>query len=121
MSGIVTSLGVWTWWILGIVLLALEVFAPGNVLVWFGIAAILTGVLALFVELTWQTEALVFVVLAVVLAIAGRRIAGTGIPIRPTAGASSISWISQRRPASCRFPLSTWMSRLRTWLTSSST
>jgi inner membrane protein len=73
MPGIVTSLGVWTWWILGIVLLALEVFAPGNVLVWFGIAAILTGILALFVDLTWQTEALVFVVLAVVLAIAGRR------------------------------------------------
>ena len=73
MSGIVTSLGVWTWWILGIVLLALEVFAPGNVLVWFGIAAILTGILGFFVELPWQTEALVFVVLAVVLALAGRR------------------------------------------------
>ncbi len=73
MSGLVPSLGVWTWWILGVVLLALEVFAPGNVFVWFGVAAILTGALALFVDLPWQTEALVFVVLAVLLAIAGRR------------------------------------------------
>jgi membrane protein implicated in regulation of membrane protease activity len=73
MSGIVSSLGVWTWWILGVALLALEVFAPGNVFVWFGIAAILTGILGFFVELPWQTEALVFVVLAVILAIAGRR------------------------------------------------
>jgi membrane protein implicated in regulation of membrane protease activity len=73
MSGLVTSLGVWTWWILGVVLLALEVFAPGNVFVWFGVAAILTGALAFFVDLPWQTEALVFVVLAVLLAIAGRR------------------------------------------------
>jgi membrane protein implicated in regulation of membrane protease activity len=73
MLGIVSSLGVWTWWILGVVLLALELFAPGNVFVWFGIAAILTGILGFFVTLPWQTEALVFVVLAVVLAIAGRR------------------------------------------------
>jgi membrane protein implicated in regulation of membrane protease activity len=73
MSGIVSSLGVWTWWILGVVLLALEVLAPGNVFVWFGIAAILTGILAFFVDLAWQTEALIFVALAVVLAIAGRR------------------------------------------------
>jgi membrane protein implicated in regulation of membrane protease activity len=73
MSGIVSSLGVWTWWILGVALLALEVLAPGNVFVWFGIAAILTGILAFFVDLPWQTEALIFVALAVVLAIAGRR------------------------------------------------
>jgi membrane protein implicated in regulation of membrane protease activity len=73
MLGIVSSLGVWTWWIVGVALLALEVFAPGNVFVWFGVAAILTGILAAFVELPWQTEALIFVVLAVLLAIAGRR------------------------------------------------
>ena len=73
MSGIVSSLGVWTWWILGVVLLALEVLAPGNVFVWFGIAAILTGILAFFVDLPWQTEALIFVALALVLAIVGRR------------------------------------------------
>jgi membrane protein implicated in regulation of membrane protease activity len=70
---LVNSLGAWTWLIAGVILLGLEIFAPGNVFVWFGIAAILTGILALAVDLPWQTEALVFVILAVVLAIAGRR------------------------------------------------
>jgi membrane protein implicated in regulation of membrane protease activity len=72
-ANLASSLGVWTWWILGVVLLALEIFAPGNVLVWFGIAAIVTGILAFFVELPWQTEALIFVALAVVMALVGRR------------------------------------------------
>jgi len=31
------------WWIAGLVLLGLELLVPGNVLVWFGIAAMLTG------------------------------------------------------------------------------
>lgn len=66
------SLGAWTWMILGVALLALEIFAPGNVFVWFGVAAIATGVLAFVVDLPWQTESLVFVALAVVLAIVGR-------------------------------------------------
>jgi membrane protein implicated in regulation of membrane protease activity len=70
---LVSSLGPWTWWIVGVILLGLEIFAPGNVFVWFGIAAILTGALALAVDLPWQTEALIFVVLSVALAVAGRR------------------------------------------------
>jgi membrane protein implicated in regulation of membrane protease activity len=69
---LIGSLGAWTWMIIGVVLLALEIFAPGNVFVWFGVAAIATGLLAFAVELPWQTEALVFVALAVLLAIVGR-------------------------------------------------
>jgi membrane protein implicated in regulation of membrane protease activity len=67
------QLGPWSWLIIGAVLLALELAAPGNVFVWFGIAAMLTGVLDLFTELSWQIDLLVFVVLAAVLAVAGRR------------------------------------------------
>ena len=39
---IVTELGPWAWWVLGIVLLILEVLLPGVFLVWIGIAAIVT-------------------------------------------------------------------------------
>jgi membrane protein implicated in regulation of membrane protease activity len=68
------SLGVWNWFIAGVILLALEILAPGNVFIWFGIAAILTGVLAVLVaDFAWQFQLIVFVVLAVVLAFAGRR------------------------------------------------
>ena len=69
----IEGLGAWAWWVLGAVLLAIEVFAPGNVFVWFGVAAILTGTLALFTELSWQTELIVFIALSVVLVVAGRR------------------------------------------------
>jgi membrane protein implicated in regulation of membrane protease activity len=69
----IRQLGPWSWWVFGLVLLALEIVVPGNVFVWFGIAAILTGALALFADFGWQVELIVFVVLALVLVIAGRR------------------------------------------------
>ena len=69
----IRELGPWTWFIAGVVLLALELAAPGNVFVWFGIAAILTGLLDLVSEFGWQIDLLIFVVLAVILAVAGRR------------------------------------------------
>jgi len=72
------QLGPWGWWIAGLILLALELVVPGNVFVWFGVAAILTGALALFAHLGWQIELLIFVILAVVLAIAGRRFFARG-------------------------------------------
>ncbi|MCB1486362.1 MAG: NfeD family protein [Bauldia sp.] len=67
------ELGAWAWWVGGVVLLALEILLPGNVFVWFGIAAILTGVVALFTDLSWQLDLLIFAVLSLVLVIVGRR------------------------------------------------
>ncbi|MCB1496532.1 MAG: NfeD family protein [Bauldia sp.] len=67
------ELGAWAWWIAGVLLLALEILLPGNVFVWFGIAAILTGVVALFGDLSWQIDLLIFAVLSLVLVIVGRR------------------------------------------------
>ena len=69
----IRQLGPWSWWVIGLVLLALEIVVPGNVFVWFGIAAILTGAMALFTDFGWQVELIVFVVLSLVLVIAGRR------------------------------------------------
>ncbi|MEX0852987.1 MAG: NfeD family protein [Bauldia sp.] len=68
------QLGPWGWWIAGLILLALELVVPGNVFVWFGVAAILTGALALVADVGWQVELLVFVVLAAVLVVVGRRL-----------------------------------------------
>ena len=42
------GLGDWNWLIAGVVLLALEVFVPGNVFVWFGVAAIIPAFLLTF-------------------------------------------------------------------------
>lgn len=69
---LIQELGPWSWWILGLLLLGLEVLAPGTFFLWFGIAAILVGSLALFVDLSWQAELILFVVLALASLFAGR-------------------------------------------------
>ena len=74
---IIYQLGPWSWWVLGLGLLAAEILVPGVFLVWIGIAAIATGILSLlFWETTWwlwQVQLLVFAVLAVTAILAGRR------------------------------------------------
>ena len=65
--------GAWSWWVLGLVLLALELVMPGFVLVWFGVAAIVVGVLALAVNWSVQTLALVWAAASIALLLVGRR------------------------------------------------
>ncbi len=78
MLALLDQLGPWSWWIGGVILLALEILLPGNVFVWFGIAAILTGVVALFADLTWQVDLILFGVLSLVLVVVGRRFFARG-------------------------------------------
>jgi len=66
------ELGPWNWWILGLVLLGLEVIAPGTIFLWFGVSAIVVGTVALFVDLSWQTSLILFLVLSFVSLIVGR-------------------------------------------------
>lgn len=75
---IVEELGPWSWMVLGLVLLAAEIFMPGVFLIWIGIAAIIVGCISLFFWSdpfwVWQLQILVFAVLAVAVAIIGRRV-----------------------------------------------
>lgn len=75
---LVRSLGGWSWWVLGLILLGIEVLAPGFFFLWFGIAAILIGISALLVDWPWQLQVVGFVALSVVTALIGRRFAGSG-------------------------------------------
>ena len=70
---ILEQLGPWAWWIGGLILLGVELLVPGNVLVWFGIAAMLTGLEILIVDFGWQVSVLLFVVLSAILVVLGRR------------------------------------------------
>ncbi len=74
---LIAKLGFWSWWILGLVLLGVEVLLPGFLFLWFGIAALLIGLSAALVDWPWQMQMVGFVVLAVVSALIGRRFAGT--------------------------------------------
>lgn len=56
----------WSWWLLAIVLVVVEVFAPGFFFLWLGVAAALVG-LALYLapDLSWQTQVIAFAVLSI--------------------------------------------------------
>ena len=65
MLTLLASLGVWDWFIAGAVLLVLEVLAPGVFMLWLGLAALLVGVISLFVDWTWQAQFIAFAVFSV--------------------------------------------------------
>jgi membrane protein implicated in regulation of membrane protease activity len=60
----IASNGAWSWVVAGLILLALELVAPGGVLIWLGAAALVTGGLALGVSVYWPLQFVVFGVLA---------------------------------------------------------
>lgn len=67
-------LGHWVWLIAAGVLLILELMASGIFLIWLGIAAGITGVVAMFFDVGWQAEFLLFAALAVVSVLVGRKV-----------------------------------------------
>jgi membrane protein implicated in regulation of membrane protease activity len=60
------SLGVWNWFILAGVLLAIEVMVPGTFFLWLGLSAAAVGVLSLVIDWTWQLQLVAFAILALV-------------------------------------------------------
>jgi len=57
----------WHWWVLGVVLVILEVFSPGAFFLWMGIAAAVVGfVLMLVPGLDWEFQLLVFALFSVI-------------------------------------------------------
>lgn len=56
--------GPWSWIVGGLVLLAIELVAPGGVFVWFGAAAIVTGLMTLVQQFAWPWQWAIFGVLS---------------------------------------------------------
>ena len=68
----------WHWFALGAVLMILEVFVPGVVFLWLGVAAAITGIVFWTLpDLTLEMQLIVFAVLSVISVIAGRVFAGS--------------------------------------------
>lgn len=71
------ELGPWSWWIVAFILLAAELIAPGVFLIWIGLAALVIGVLSLFLWeaafWAWQLQLVLFAVLSAAFALLGRR------------------------------------------------
>ena len=63
----------WHWWVLAILLILVEILAPGTFFLWLGLAAGVVGLLLLiFPDLAWQLQLLIFAVLAIGTVFAGR-------------------------------------------------
>lgn len=68
------DLGPWSWLILGGALLAIEVLFPGTFMLWFGLAAIATGLLSFILPLSLQVQIVVFVIFSLISVLIGRRL-----------------------------------------------
>ena len=75
MSEMFTTLGTWNWLIFGVVLMALELIAPGVFLFWLGLAALLVGLMSFGFNPSWQVQILMFAVFAAAAVPLWRRIA----------------------------------------------
>ena len=73
MMGLLDQVEFWHWWVLGVVLLILEVFAPGAFFLWLAIAAGVLGLLVMAMpSMAWDMQLLVFAVLSVAAVVLGR-------------------------------------------------
>jgi inner membrane protein len=59
------GLGVWNWFILGAVLLLIEIVAPGTFMIWLGLSAILVGLISLVVDWPWQFQLVAFAMFSI--------------------------------------------------------
>ncbi len=75
MSDMFVTLGTWNWLIFGVILMALELLAPGVFLFWLGLAALLVGLLSFAFAPSWQLQILLFALFAVAAVPLWRRLA----------------------------------------------
>jgi len=58
------NLGAWNWFIIAVVMLMLELAVPGVHFMWFGLAAVVIGVLALSVDIALHWQLIIFALLS---------------------------------------------------------
>ena len=63
------ELGAWSWMILAAILFVLELAAPGIFFMWFGLAAVATGLIAFGFDVGWQWQLVWFCLLSVAIVV----------------------------------------------------
>jgi len=76
---LIQELGGWSWWILALLLLGMEIVAPGTFFLWFGLSAMVVGTFTLALGpdnafWVWQVQVLVFLALSITTALLGRKV-----------------------------------------------
>ncbi len=74
MTEMLIALGGWGWLIAGLVLMGLEMLAPGVVLFWLGLASLLVGLISFAVAWSWQWQLLAFAIFALAAVPVWRRL-----------------------------------------------
>lgn len=69
-----TEYGGWSWLILGGVLLVLEILMPGIFMLWFGLAALVTGAITLLIEPGFQLQLIIFALSSLISVLIGRKL-----------------------------------------------
>ncbi|MEH2472288.1 membrane protein implicated in regulation of membrane protease activity [Nitrobacteraceae bacterium AZCC 2161] len=93
MTEMFATLGTWNWLIFGLLLMALELLAPGVFLFWLGLAALLVGLLSFVFHPSWQAQILLFAVFAAAAVPLWRRVA------RQKPGANPNPFLNKRSDA----------------------
>jgi membrane protein implicated in regulation of membrane protease activity len=75
MAEMFSTLGTWNWLVFGMLLMGLELLAPGVFLFWLGLAALLVGLLSFVIAPPWQLQFLMFAVFAAAAVPVWRRVA----------------------------------------------
>lgn len=87
---LIAEYGGWSWLVLGFVLLGLELVLPGGILLWLGVSAVVTALVALLAPGTgWPLQFLLFGVLSIGSISAWLR-------LRPTEEASDRPFLNRR-------------------------
>jgi len=76
----------WHWIVIGLGLIVLEMLLPGFILLWFGVSAIVVGILvALVPSMAWEVQLLLFAVLSIVSLFAFKKLRKGNIEDDPNA------------------------------------
>jgi len=73
MSGLMSQT-YWIWLIAGVLLCAVEIFAPGMFFLWIGLAALATGFLMAFVDIGFAWSLMIFGALSLIAVYAGYKL-----------------------------------------------
>ena len=70
--------GAWGWLIAGAILFTLEAIVPGVFLLWFGLSAVIVGLVMMLADIAVPTQLLLFAVVAAITVIGARRLLPQG-------------------------------------------
>lgn len=79
-ASIISELGPWSWWVIGLLFLGVEILLPGIFFLWIGIAAMIVGAISFALWDSaiwpWQLQITVFAALSIISGYMGKRYFG---------------------------------------------